>query len=160
MAIDRRGGGPAILHSDQGSTYSTAEHRALLGQHAIRQSMSRKADCWDNASIESFFHTLKTELVMHCDYQPQFRLGPACSITWRCSTTASGAIQRFATRLRWPSKHQPSPNPGVHRSWGGSRQVLPALQRLRHSLPARRAAGPASINPDQLGSRRAILSGF
>ncbi|HYM99926.1 MAG TPA: IS3 family transposase [Aestuariivirgaceae bacterium] len=69
MAIDRRGGGPAILHSDQGSTYSTAEYRALLGRHAIRQSMSRKADCWDNAPMESFFHTLKTELVMHCDYQ-------------------------------------------------------------------------------------------
>ena len=31
--------------------------------------MSRKVDCWDNAPIESFFHTLKTELVMHCDYK-------------------------------------------------------------------------------------------
>jgi transposase InsO family protein len=30
--------------------------------------MSRKADCWDNAPMESFFHTLKTELVHHCDY--------------------------------------------------------------------------------------------
>lgn len=35
----------------------------------VRQSMSRKADCWDNAPIESFFHTLKTELVMHCGNQ-------------------------------------------------------------------------------------------
>jgi putative transposase len=31
--------------------------------------MSRKGDCWDNAPMESFFHTLKTELVMHCDYK-------------------------------------------------------------------------------------------
>ena len=69
MAIQRRGSGPAILHSDQGSTYSTAQYRAALQQHAIRQSMSRKGDCWDNAPMESFFHTLKTELVMHCDYK-------------------------------------------------------------------------------------------
>jgi len=69
MAINRRGSGPAILHSDQGSTYATAEYRSLLVKHAIRQSMSRKGDCWDNAPMESFFHTLKTELVMHCDYK-------------------------------------------------------------------------------------------
>jgi transposase InsO family protein len=69
MAIRQRGSGPAILHSDQGSTYAAADYRALLGKYAIRQSMSRKGDCWDNAPMESFFHTLKTELVMHCDYK-------------------------------------------------------------------------------------------
>jgi transposase InsO family protein len=69
MAIRRRGVSPALLHSDQGSTYATAEYRTLLSRHAIRQSMSRKGDCWDNAPMESFFHTLKTELVMHCDYK-------------------------------------------------------------------------------------------
>jgi putative transposase len=69
MAIRQRGSGPAILHSDRGSTYAAADYRALLERHAIRQSMSRKGDCWDNAPMESFFHTLKTELVMHCDYQ-------------------------------------------------------------------------------------------
>ena len=69
MALRRRGVVPTILHSDQGSTYATAEYRALLSRHGIRQSMSRKGDCWDNAPMESFFHTLKTELVMHCDYK-------------------------------------------------------------------------------------------
>lgn len=68
MAIDRRGAAPAILHSDRGSIYCVADYRALLARHGIRQSMSRKADCWDNAPMESFFHTLKTELVVHCDY--------------------------------------------------------------------------------------------
>lgn len=68
MAIARRGKAPAILHSDRDAVYSTAAYRALLAQHGIRQSMSRKADCWDNAPMESFFHTLKTELVHHCDY--------------------------------------------------------------------------------------------
>jgi putative transposase len=69
MAIRRRAVSPAILHSDQGSTYATAEYRTLLSRYGIRQSMSRKGDCWDNAPMESFFHTLKTELVMHCDYK-------------------------------------------------------------------------------------------
>jgi transposase InsO family protein len=69
MALARRGTAPKLLHSDQGSTYATAAYRDLLKQHAIQQSMSRKGDCWDNAPMESFFHTLKTELVMHCDYR-------------------------------------------------------------------------------------------
>ena len=69
MALRQRGCGPAILHSDQGCTYSAANYRQILGEHGIRQSMSRKGDCWDNAPMESFFHTLKTELVMHCDYR-------------------------------------------------------------------------------------------
>jgi transposase InsO family protein len=69
MAIRQRGGGPQILHSDQGCTYSAAGYRQLLDEHGIRQSMSRKGDCWDNAPMESFFHTLKTELVMHSDYR-------------------------------------------------------------------------------------------
>src|SRR4029079_449925 len=69
MALERRGAAPDILHSDQGSLYAMAQYRALLAQQGIRQSMSRKGDCWDNAPMESFFHTLKTELVMHCDYK-------------------------------------------------------------------------------------------
>jgi putative transposase len=69
MAIERRGAAPDILHSDRGSLYTVADYRALLLRHGIRQSMSRKADCWDNAPMESFFHTIKTELVMHCDYK-------------------------------------------------------------------------------------------
>ncbi len=69
MAIARRGAAPEILHSDRGSLYAVADYRALLAKNGIRQSMSRKANCWDNAPMESFFHTLKTELVIHCDYQ-------------------------------------------------------------------------------------------
>ena len=68
MAIAHRGP-PVTLHSDQGSTYATGSYREIVNRHGIRQSMSRKGDCWDNAPMESFFHTLKTELVMHCDYQ-------------------------------------------------------------------------------------------
>jgi putative transposase len=68
MAITRRGV-PEIVHTDRGSTYATWTYRDLIRKHRIRQSMSRKGNCWDNAPMESFFHSLKTDLVMHCDYQ-------------------------------------------------------------------------------------------
>ena len=58
-----------IWHTDRGSQYASKEHRALLKMHKIQQSMSRKGDCWDNAVAESFFHTLKTELVFHERYK-------------------------------------------------------------------------------------------
>lgn len=69
MAVHQRRSTAKILHSDQGSTYAAANYRRLMCQYGIQQSMSRKGDCWDNAPMESFFHTLKTELVMHCDYK-------------------------------------------------------------------------------------------
>ena len=68
MAISRRGV-PELVHSDRGSTYATSIYLDLIRKHGIRQSMSRKGNCWDNAPMESFFHSLKTELVMHCDYK-------------------------------------------------------------------------------------------
>jgi putative transposase len=57
-----------ISHSDRGSQYASDSHRQLLTDHGIVQSMSRKGDCWDNAVAESFFHSLKTELVHHETY--------------------------------------------------------------------------------------------
>lgn len=48
-----------IWHTDRGSQYAADSHRKILGDHGIIQSMSRKGDCWDNATAESFFHTLK-----------------------------------------------------------------------------------------------------
>ena len=58
-----------ISHSDRGVQYASDSHRALLKEHGIIQSMSRKGNCWDNAVPESFFHTLKTELVYHETYE-------------------------------------------------------------------------------------------
>ena len=52
-----------VHHSDRGSPYASAEYRAELDRFGIVASMSRKGDCWDNAVAESFFSTLKTELV-------------------------------------------------------------------------------------------------
>lgn len=58
-----------IWHTGRGNQYASKAHRALLKTHKIQQSMSRKGDCWDNAVAESFFHTLKTELIYHERYQ-------------------------------------------------------------------------------------------
>lgn len=52
-----------IFHSDQGTDYATHALREFLSKHEITQSMSRAGCCWDNANMESFFHTLKTEMV-------------------------------------------------------------------------------------------------
>ena len=70
MAVWKRKPDKGLLwHTDRGSQYASESHRALLEQHGIRQSMSRKGNCWDNAVSESFFHTLKTELVHQQTYQ-------------------------------------------------------------------------------------------
>lgn len=57
-----------IHHSDRGSQYAAGDDRALLKANGIVPSMSRKGNCWDNAPMESWFHTLKTELVHHTAY--------------------------------------------------------------------------------------------
>lgn len=58
-----------VHHSDRGSQYASFEYQSLLSAHQIISSMSRKGNCWDNAVVESFFHTLKTELIYHCRYK-------------------------------------------------------------------------------------------
>lgn len=64
MAIQRRQPPPElVMHTDQGSQYGADSYLNLLDRHGIQPSMSRKGDCWDNAVVESFFHSLKTELI-------------------------------------------------------------------------------------------------
>ena len=58
-----------IWHRERGSQSASDNHRAILKEHHIIQSMSRKGNCWDNVVSESFFHTLKTELIHHDQYQ-------------------------------------------------------------------------------------------
>ena len=66
MALKRRNPSKGLIyHTDRGSQYASYEHKNLLEKYGIVQSMSRKGDCWDNAVAESFFHSLKTELIHH-----------------------------------------------------------------------------------------------
>lgn len=70
MAIQQQRPQPGLIHhSDRGAQYASHAYRNALTRAGIAASMSRKADCYDNAPMESFFHTLKTELVHHRDYK-------------------------------------------------------------------------------------------
>jgi putative transposase len=70
MAIQRRRPLPGCMHhSDRGSQYAAGDYQKQLAKYGMVCSMSRKGNCWDNAPMESFFHSLKTELVHHRDYQ-------------------------------------------------------------------------------------------
>src|SRR5690554_8183784 len=54
-----------IVHSDQGSQYASDLYRGTLADHGLIQSMSRKGNCWDNACVESFFHSMKVEAIQY-----------------------------------------------------------------------------------------------
>ena len=58
-----------ISHSDRGSQYTSKIYRQLLSKHGIKQSMGRTGSCFDNARMESFFATMKKELVYELDYK-------------------------------------------------------------------------------------------
>jgi len=69
MALAHRRPGEGLLHhSDRGVQYASDDYRKLLSDHGMKPSMSNTGDCWDNAVMESFWSTLKTELVNHQHY--------------------------------------------------------------------------------------------
>ncbi len=67
--LRRRPGQGLMVHSDRGVQYASGDFRAVLRKQGFVQSMSRKGNCWDNAVAESFFHTIKTQLIHHCRFQ-------------------------------------------------------------------------------------------
>jgi putative transposase len=70
MAIRMRAPLPGLMHhSDRGSQYASNDYQQMLADHQMVCSMSRKGNCWDNAVAESFYRSLKTELVFHEDFQ-------------------------------------------------------------------------------------------
>jgi len=69
-SIMRRSPGHGLMiHSDRGAQYASTDFRRVLEKEGFVQSMSRKGNCWDNAVAESFFHTIKTQLIHHCKFQ-------------------------------------------------------------------------------------------
>jgi len=69
-ALRRRQPAPGLLHhSDRGSQYTSCAYQQVLAAHGILPSMSRQGNCWDNAPMESFFHSLKTECVSGANFQ-------------------------------------------------------------------------------------------
>ncbi|MBD8259251.1 IS3 family transposase, partial [Pseudomonas fluorescens] len=70
MAVELRGRPQDVLfHSDQGCQYTSHKFRNELVKHGFRQSMSRKGECWDNAPMERFFGSLKSEWVPETGYK-------------------------------------------------------------------------------------------
>lgn len=70
MALARHSPGAALVaHSDRGVQYASEHYQRLLKNHGFTCSMSRKGNCWDKAPMESFFATLKRELVHHEEYE-------------------------------------------------------------------------------------------
>ena len=70
MAIWRRGKPDALLHhSDRGSQYTSEQFQRLMAEHGVTCSMSRAGNCWDNAAMESFFSSLKTERTARKTYR-------------------------------------------------------------------------------------------
>ena len=75
MAIGRRGPRAGLMHhSDRGSQYTAADYRTVLAQHGLVASMSRKGDCWDNAVMERFFGSLKSEWLQDRRYRSRDEL--------------------------------------------------------------------------------------
>lgn len=77
MGIGRQGRAPIVVHSDRGSQYASELFRTELALHDCIQSMSRRANCWDNAVAESWFASLKTELIFRNIYKTRIEASTA-----------------------------------------------------------------------------------
>jgi putative transposase len=95
MAITRRRPPPGLLHhSDRGSTYTSESYRVLLAETRMVVSMSRTADCYDNAAMESFFHSFKGECIEGQSFQTQAQ---ARSVTFDYLETFYNRVRRHST---------------------------------------------------------------
>lgn len=109
QAIATRRPPPGLLHhSDRGSQYASGTYQRVVERHGMVCSMSRKGDCWDNAVVESFFHTLKVERI----YDRRYSTRAAAYID------IADYIERFYNRCR------------RHSTLGG---VAPAMYELHHA---------------------------
>jgi len=149
MAIATRGGNLAgvIMHTDRGSQYTSDAFTGLCAKHRIVQSMSRSGSCLDNAVAESFFATLKTELV----YRVVLATKPHARqrLTWASPRTVEAStMRRCHVRETTEVRSGLQGRCGTHRVGVG-----PAGRRDRPG--ARRARGHAR----QLGERRQAAPG-
>jgi putative transposase len=105
MAIWRRGKPNAVLHhSDQGSQYTSEPFQRLMADQGIICSMSRSGNVWDNAAMESFFSSLKTERTARKTIEQETTPEPTCSTTSSASTIPGAATRPSDISAPWSSK--------------------------------------------------------
>ena len=106
--------GDVILHSDHGGQYASYEYRKLLDEYGFRQSMGRTHCCFDNARMESFFATLKKELIyrLHCSSMPReqvrqlvFRWIETYYNRLRRNTANEDNLPPLVKRAQWLNAH-------------------------------------------------------
>lgn len=129
MAIQRQQSPSGLLqHADRGSQYAADDYRRLLTAAGMRQSMRRRGNCLDNASMESFFHTLKVELA-------QQRRGPRGTMPdATCSPTSKAPTTGSLSTLPWLQDP---------RADGAQCRLIPVHQIRRRSLS--RASEPKAL---------------
>ena len=127
-----RGQPPAglIAHSDRGVQYASEHYQRTLKKYGITCSMSRKGNCWDNAPMESFFASLKKELVHHHKYQHVSRRDEASSITSRSSTIDTEDTPPSDIKCPQCSRKPFNQPPSAHKTWVSPHFVLQS--RLKH----------------------------
>jgi len=119
MAIDRRSPAPGLVHhSDRGVQYASRRYRALLKSHGLICSMSRRGDCYDNAAAESWFATLKGELIETNTYmtREQARLAVFEFIEVYYNRKRLHSALGYQTPEQFEAAHRVSPNPAPAQS--------------------------------------------
>ena len=115
MVFESRGRPQGVMfHSDQGSHYTSLSYRQLLWRYQIKQSMSRRGNYWDNAPMERFFRSLKSEWVPEMGYQ-SFE---------QAKTAIWNYIIGYYSQIR-PHRHNNGlpPNEAEKRFWESSKSV-------------------------------------
>jgi transposase InsO family protein len=115
MAWQRRRPAPGLIHhSDQGNQYRATLYQTILARRGVVVSMSRKGNCYDTAPVESFFSSLKNELVRHRQFRDQAEARSAIAEYIERFYNRQRCIKRWAIVVRRSSrKWSVSLNPGV-----------------------------------------------
>ena len=109
MAFESRGRPTGVMfHSDQGCHYTSQRYRQLLWRYQIKQSLSRRGNCWDNSPMERFFRSLKTEWVPTIGYR---------SLVEAQSSIVSYIIGYYSQTRPHQHNHGMTPNQAAKKFW-------------------------------------------
>ena len=148
-AIRRRCPDVGLLHhSDQGSTYASEDYQAVLLEHGITCSMSRRGNCYDNAAMESWFSTLKLELGERFESYGRAKEVRLHRGLLQPSPTALGARVPVAHRLR-ARQRDPDTGGGMTRT-----AVLVGVKGATFGRPATAAARRPPLTPTPRGGKK------